>query len=458
MEYTPNILSIVPPLLALLFVLWKKQIVPALLLGGLSGSFILSGYDIGFFYHFLNKNLQILGQRGNMELILFSLLIGGLIKGMEKNGGFKGFISLLEKKKAGNSVRTAYGLTWLIGITLFLENWSNILINGTATGPIYKKLGISKAKLAYFIHTISINLVALILINSWGAFYMTLLEGQNVDNSFFVILKSIPFNFYCIISLIVVALAMIFNINLGPMKRYKDKEETEVEKTEKEEYVPPKKSVHLIMPLLVMIFTLIATLYITGEGSITSGSGTTAVFFAVITSIVVHFFYIRITEKVAFQDNLKTIYNGVGELIPLGVLLVLALTLGRICMEIGTGVYIANFTDQNLPLFIIPAVFFLLSCIISFATGTSYGTFSIMIPLAVPLALVTGIDLPLIFAACISGGVFGDNCSPISDTSIVTGLAAKIDVVDHIKTQIPYALVSASIATVLFVIAGLIMI
>jgi tetracycline resistance efflux pump len=455
-ENSPNLLSIIPPVVALSIVMWKRQIIPALFIGGLSGAFILSGFNPGFFFHYLNLILDVLGNRGSLELILFSLLIGGLIKGIEQNEGFSGFVALLGKHRKGNSKGSAFGLTWIIGAALFLENWSNILINGTTMGPIYRKLGINRAKLAYFIHTISINLVALVLINSWGAFYIFLLEGQNVGDSFLVVLKSVPLNFYCLISLMFVGIVMIFNLDIGPIRKYKDPED--IAPNPGDLYGSSEnKSRLMIIPLVIMIVTLIGTLFVTGEGKITAGSGTTAVFYSVVTAIIALFILLRFGSKVPFGKNLKTIYNGVGDLIPLGMLLVFALTLGRICNDLGTGVYIAEFASDGLPHFAIPAVFFLIACIISFSTGTSYGTFSIMIPLAVPLATATGIDLSLIFAACISGGVFGDNCSPISDTSIVTGLAARIDVVDHIRTQIPYALISASFATILFLIAGAIL-
>jgi len=198
-------------------------------------------------------------------------------------------------------------------------------------------------------------------------------------------------------------------------------------------------------------------LAVTGGGSMLQGDGTASVFYAVLASIAVLALMVQFRPKAERPEIEKSVYSGMGEFLEVGILLALALALGSLCKEMGTGHYIAGLASGNVPPFMMPLIFFFVSCLISFATGTSYGTFSIMVPLAVPVAEAMNIPLPLMFAACISGGVFGDNTSPFSDTSVITAISAKTGVVEHVEAQLPYALISASIAGVLFVVAGLMM-
>lgn len=453
-----GLLSIIPPVIALALALWKKQVIPALFIGGLIGEFILSGNKAGFLFQYFERVISITGQRGNLQLIVFSLLVGSLVKLIESANGFKGLILLLESRKKEQSKRTAWLLTWGLGILMFLENWSNILITGTTVGPLYKKLGISRERLAYYIHTISINFIAIVVINSWGAFYMTLLSGQQMENPMGIVLKAMPLNFYCIISLLVVLIAMTREINLGKMKIADPRfylNESNPENKGDSSGTRKTDALYMVIPVVVILSTLIASLLITGDGEIMKGDGTASVFYAIIASILVLAIYLLARRRSGVQAITENIFKGMGGFIQVAVLLAFALSLGNLCKELGTGVYIAGLVNRNLPVFIIPPIFFLLSCAISFATGTSYGTFSIMIPLAMPTALEVGIDPALMFAACISGGVFGDNASPFSDTTVVTSLTTRLNVIRHIETQLPYALISASLAFILFALAAI---
>jgi len=449
-------LSLLPPLIALGLALWKKKIIPALLAGGLAGVLILSVSKWGFFFEYLDQVIRVAGDRSNLQLILFGVLVGGLIKLMEKSGGFSGMVSYLESKKL-HKKRHIYLLTWLIGLFMLLENYSNILVNGTTVGPLYDRLGISREKMGYFLHTISINFIALVVVNSWGAFYMTLLSGQGIDRPFELVVRAMPLNFYCILSLVMVLLTMLFGWNLGAMRKYPVSHDVSTVTEEDPSLLSHSagKAWYVIIPVVVMVVTMLLSLWITGGGHLIEGKGTASVFYAVIVAILVLVFMLIFKPKTERPSIEKTIYSGLGEFLEIGILLALALTLGSLCRQLGTGMYIAGLAKGHFPVFLLPALFFLVSCLISFSTGTSYGTFSIMVPLAIPVAMAMGIPLPLMFAACISGGVFGDNASPFSDTSVITGVSAKINVVRHVETQLPYALISATGAIILFVVAGL---
>ena len=462
-----GLLSILPPVLALAIALWKKKIIPALIVGGLAASLLLAASKWAFVVDYLERVIKVTGERGNLQLILFGVLVGGLIKLMEASGGFKGMISLLESLNI-RSRRPVFLLTWAIGLLMILENYSNIMVNGTTVGSLYDKIGVPRAKLAYFLHSISINWVATIVFNSWGAFYMTLLAGQEVADPFGVVVSAMPLNFYCIISLIVIMLTMAFDWNLGPMKKYtavgvranasNQQSATGTDASFAPTHASPVTSLLVIVPVLVLVATMLIALAVTGNGSMLKGDGTAAVFYAVLAAIGVLAVMVQFRPKSERPPIEKSVYGGIGDFMEVGILLALALTLGSLCKEMGTGHYIAGLASGNVPTFLMPLIFFFVSCLISFATGTSYGTFSIMVPLAVPVAQAMNIPLPLMFAACVSGGVFGDNTSPFSDTSVITAIAAKTGVVEHVETQLPYALISASIAGVLFVVAGLLMV
>jgi Na+/H+ antiporter NhaC len=457
-------LSILPPVIALGLALWKKKIIPALLIGGLAASLLLSPFRWSFVVEYLEQVIRVTGNRGNLQLILFGVLVGGLIKLMESAGGFQGMIRLLESLNI-RTKRPVFLLTWSIGLLMILENYSNIMVNGTTVGSLYDRLGIPRTKLAYFLHSISINWVAIIVFNSWGAFYMTLLAAQGIADPFQVVITSMTMNFYCIASLIVVALTMVFGWNLGAMRRYTAVGVSPVAAaassaaagagSSAESNTSPVASLLVIVPVLVLVATMLIALAVTGGGSMLKGDGTAAVFYAVLAAIAVLALMVQFTPTAGRPSVEKSVYAGIGDFMEVGILLALALTLGGLCKAMGTGQYIAGLASGNVPTFLMPLIFFCVGCLISFATGTSYGTFSIMVPLAVPVAQAMNIPLPLMFAACISGGVFGDNTSPFSDTSVITAISAKTGVVEHVETQLPYALVSATFAGTLFVVAGL---
>lgn len=459
-----GILSIIPPVLALALALWKKKIIPALLVGGLAATFLLSATRWDFIVDYLERVIRVTGDRGNLQLILFGIFVGGLIKLMEASGGFRGMIRLLESLNI-RSRRPVFLLTWGIGLLMILENYSNIMVNGTTVGSLYDRLGIPRAKLAYFLHSISINWIAIIVFNSWGAFYMTLLLAQGVADPFGVVVSAMLLNFYCIASLVMVVLTMVFGWDLGAMKKYvaaaAERGHVEPGPSAAQDADPglsggtPAMSLLVIVPVVVLVATMLLALVVTGGGSMLKGDGTAAVFYAVLASIGVLALMVQFRPAAERPSVERSVYAGFGDFMEVGILLALALTLGALCKEMGTGQYIAGLASGNVPPFLMPLIFFFVGCLISFATGTSYGTFSIMVPLAVPVAQAMGIPLPLMFAACISGGVFGDNTSPFSDTSVVTALSAKTGVVEHVEAQLPYAVVSASVAGVLFVVAGL---
>ena len=216
------------------------------------------------------------------------------------------------------------------------------------------------------------------------------------------------------------------------------------------------RPINMLLPLISMVLMVPIGLLITGGGNIAHGSGSTAVFWAVITGIAVGALLYKTQKIFTFKEILDLVMKGMGGLIPMGLLMVFAFTLGATCKMMGTGPYVAGLASATIhPALIIPLVF-LIACFISFATGTSWGTFAIMIPIAVPLALNMDLSLPLMVSAVMGGGVFGDHCSPISDTTMIASMASACDLIDHVNTQLPYALSSAGLALIFYLVIGLI--
>jgi len=469
MSQTLGVISLLPPLVAVGLALWKKQLIPALFLGILAGKTILArGHLASAFLGTLDNAVDIAANKNNLEIILFCFLIGSLLSLIKESNGFQGLVRLFERSQSFRGKATIFPLTFLLAISIFIESWSSMLITGAAMRPLYVKLKIAKERLAYFLHTISLNFVAMIVINSWGAYYIMLLANQHIENPIKIIVHSIPYNFYCLMSLAVVILVMMTGFTIGPMREAENRAgqasfDPEVHNTEgassgivsQRKHIKPS-ALNMILPTMILMASVFWGLYHTGRGKIYEGSGSAAVFYAGVISIVTTSIYYLVRRYFHFREIMEIIFKGAGDLISIGVLLVFALTMGDVCRQMGTGVFLADLVKHNIPSFLLPAIVFATSCVISFSTGTAYGTLAIMVPIAMPMAGLMGINPAFVFGACVSGGVFGNNCSPIADTSIIASMAAEVNVLDHIKTQLPYALISATGAFVLFALVGLI--
>jgi Na+/H+ antiporter NhaC len=195
-------------------------------------------------------------------------------------------------------------------------------------------------------------------------------------------------------------------------------------------------------------------LYFTGKGDIFKGSGSTSVYYAVIVTLLFIYLYYIPTKTLTHKKYFEGLYEGIGEMIPLGLIMVFALLIGKVIGELGTATYLANILSGNISPLLMPMFIFLVAGITAFSTGTSWGTFSIMMPIGLALGATMGLDIPLVIAAVISGGIFGDHASPISDSTIISSMAADCNHMDHVRTQLPYALIGGFLAALAFLIAG----
>jgi Na+/H+ antiporter NhaC len=392
----------------------------------------------------------------------------------QANGGVQGFVDFIQKKNVVTSRRRASVFSFFVGCVVFIESSISCLVTGTIFHPIFEKFKISREKLAYICDTTSSPICILIPLNAWGAYVISLIEKESSFGGFgdpvSLFLNTIPLNFYAILSVVFAGFIAFTYKDFGAMKRAERRSE-EQGKTIADVGIPmisediaslkPKKGIkhrsfNMIIPIFIMIILMPLSLFITGDGNITAGSGSTAVLWSVLTAIIVAGSISLIQRILTLKEVMDYTLKGISGLVPLAILMVLAFSIGETCRTLGTGIYVASLSKDFLNPSVIAPIIFITAAFISFSTGTSWGTFAIMIPIAVPTAVYADASLPLSIAAVLSGSVFGDHCSPISDTTIVSSMASACDHIDHVRTQLPYAVSIAIASSLLFWLAGLI--
>ena len=463
-------LSVLPPLLAILLAIKTRQVYLSLFLGIVLGWIIISNGNIfeGFKYS-IESIVNVFADAGNTKVIIFCALIGALITLTQANGGMQGFVDLIQKRKIVTSRKRATVFSFFIGCIVFIESSISCLVTGTIFHPIFEKFKISREKLAYICDTTSSPICILIPLNAWGAYVVSLLEKEKLSDPVSLFLSTIPLNFYAILSVLFAGFIAFSFKDFGTMKKAETRS-LDFGKTIADGAVPmiseevssikakkgiPHKSLNMIIPISVMIIMMPVSLFITGNGDLTAGSGSTSVLWSVLTAIIIAGFISIFRKLLDLKEVMDLTLRGISGLIPLAILMVFAFSIGDTCRTLGTGPYVASLSKEFLSPQLIAPIIFVTAAFISFSTGTSWGTFAIMIPIAIPTALFAEVSLPLSIAAVLSGSVFGDHCSPISDTTIVSSMAAACDHIDHVRTQLPYALTMALLACVLFFVAGM---
>ncbi|MBT8380702.1 MAG: sodium:solute symporter [Ignavibacteria bacterium] len=468
MEY--GWLSIIPPLLAILLAIKTRQVFLSLFLGIIAGWIIISdGNVLRGIELSVQSVVDVFKDAGNTRVIIFCALVGSLITLTQASGGVQGFVDLIQKRRFVTNRKRAAVFAYITGVLVFIESSISCLVTGTIFHPIFEKLKISREKLAYICDTTSSPVCILIPLNAWGAYVISLLEKENLSNPVSIFISTIPMNFYAILTVLFAAFIVFSFKDYGTMKkaeiRSKDFGKTiadgavpmisqDVSSTKPKKNIP-HRAVNMILPIAIMIIMMPVGLLITGNGDLTAGSGTTSVLWSVLSAIVTAGIISLAQQLLNLKEIMEFTLKGIAGLVPLSILMVLAFSIGDTCRALGTGEYVASVSENFLSVQFIAPIIFITSAFIAFSTGTSWGTFAIMIPIAVPTALFMDASLPLSIAAVLSGSVFGDHCSPISDTTIVSSMASACDHIDHVKTQIPYAVSMACGAAILFWIAGI---
>ena len=376
---------------------------------------------------------------------------------IEKSGGIGGFVEFMQHK-AGiiKSERSALILTYIVGVVIFVESSITSLIAGAVGRPFCKEYNIPNAKLAFVCDSTSAPVSSLLVFNGWGALLLGLIStqislGSISGDSVSILIDAVLYNFYAMTALAVTFIAIWFKIDIGSMKNAKYTNSVANSSTCRES----NSMFYMLIPILMMVVLVFVFLYITGDGDILKGSGSTSIFYTMLSVVGFTLFYYVFTKNMTLKTWSTTTTKGAIKLIPIASILLFAFGIGQVTTELKTGQYLASLASDNLSVYFLASVIFLLASVMAFATGTSWGTFSIMIPIAVPMAVSMDADIALVIGAVISGGIFGDHCSPISDTTIISSMASDCEVVEHVKTQLPYALISGVITFVLFFVFSL---
>jgi Na+/H+ antiporter NhaC len=460
-------LSVIPPLVAIVVVLWRKEVILALLLAVFSSELLLafrehSNVVFYAFIGFIERIITVFSSPGNTRLLIFSLLIGALLAYIRNSGGVTALVNKLVSKGIAKSKRQVGTITMFTGIVIFIESNLSVLTAGILSRDLFDKFNMSRARLAFIIDSTSAPVCILVLLNGWGAYVLGLLNNYDLgQSSISVLWGTIPYNFYAIIALLLVAYTVITDKVHGPMKQSElvlRKQKGKEEERLKEALVKPAKARFMLVPLLSMVFGMFFFMFWTGNGDITQGSGGKSVLYATCFALAVAYFLLLSSKRFSHKELVQVGFEGLFELLPLVTIVLFSLALGSSLKELGTGLFIAGFVGENLPLIFVVPMLFVAGGIISFSTGTSWGTFAILIPIGVPLIQSLGLPPSLVIAAILGGGVFGDHCSPISDTTCVSAIASGCDLLEHVKTQLPYAIFGGTLAFIAYFIASYFMV
>ena len=501
-----GMVTLLPPLIAIALAFITKNVILSLFVGVFSGTFLLSvtgnNVFIAFIKGFVDITARVIGSMAdswNAGIILQVLTIGGVVALITRMGGTRAVAEALAKR--AKSRVSAQISTWLMGLFVFFDDYANALIVGPIMRPITDKYKISREKLAFIIDATAAPIAGIAIVSTWVGYELSLIKDAygiieiSSINAFSIFVETIPYRFYNLVMLAFVVYTAVMQREFGPMYkaqiRARDtgavsaKEVSTMIKSEDDTLVA-KEGIRLsvwnaIVPIGVLIVASFVGFYYNGytvlEGEVlmavdaaplsfyamreTFGSADASVVLfqaALFASIVAMIMGVS-TKVFNIAEAIETWVKGWKSMIVTIVILLLAWSVSSVIKELGTSIYLVDMLSDSLPKFALPATIFVLGSFISFSTGTSYGTMGILMPLAIPLAYAIGIQsglesealhayMIMNIGAVLTGAIFGDHCSPISDTTILSSMGASCDHIDHVKTQMIYALAVGAIAIV----------
>ncbi len=352
---------------------------------------------------------------GNARVIMFTFSIGALIALVEANGGVQGFVRWVEERRWVDDGRKAQVLAWFLGVIIFIESNITVLVAGSISRPLFDRYRVSREKLAYLIDSTSAPVCVLIPFNAWGAYILGILATLGISDPVPVLVASIPLNFYAIAALILAGVSAFKQVDIGPMKAAQQRTaegklhwDHSVALADPEDMAPPPREgmplrpVNMMVPIAVMVLMMPVSMYVTGDGDLMAGSGSTSVLWAVVAAIGAAWVLSLGQRLLDLEALSRASLQGAGALTGMALVLLLAITLAAVTVEMGTGEYVAGIVGGRVPLPLLLPILFLVAGGIAFATGSSWGTFGIMLPMAVPVALTLGLPPTPFIAAVLS--------------------------------------------------------
>jgi Na+/H+ antiporter NhaC len=493
--FAPGWFSLAPPILAILLALIFKEVITALLAGVWLGALAVAGYN-PFSAFWRTIDLYVVpsiadSDGGHTQIIVFSLLLGGLVGIVARNGGTQGIVDAVSP--FASTKRRGKIATWLAGLAIFFDDYANTLIVGNTMRPITDRLKISREKLAYIVDSTAAPVAALVPISTWVGYEISLIaDGMGIAaqqpgtdpelvatltsiSPFAVFISTIPYLFYPLLAIVFVFLTSVMNRDFGPMAAaerraasgqgvHGAKAQLAVD-TRESHMIPPEGITprwhNAAIPIFTVIIVVLGGLYSSGLSSAGAEASLMDIFGAAdpfapllwgsAAGCVVGIVLSLVQRILSVHESLEAWLGGMKAMFMAMVILTLAWSLGQVTEDLGTAQYLAQILSDALPLQFIPVLVFLTSAAMAFATGTSWATMAIMIPLVIPLTVTlggaegfgVGGEYSILLGAIssvLAGSIFGDHCSPISDTTVLSSTAAACDHLDHVKTQLPYAL------------------
>lgn len=463
--------ALTPPVIAIALALITKEVYSSLFLGVLTGAFLNAGFDlVGTLNQVFQEGmLKVLSDKWNVGILIFLIILGMMVQLMNRAGGSAAFgqwASTHIKSRAGAQLATM-----VLGCLIFIDDYFNCLTVGSVMRPVTDKYNISRAKLAYLIDSTAAPVCIIAPISSWAAAVSGFVKGENGISIF---IQSIPYNFYALLTLIMMLLIIFLGIDYGPMKVHEDNAlkgdlfttgitEEAAETMKKGEKIG--SVIDLVLPIVMLIICCVIGMIYTGgffedKGFVDAFANSDASVGLVLGSavallITVAFYLLR--QSLPFADCMDCLPEGFKQMVPAMLILSFAWALKAMTDSLGAAKYVAALVESsagNLMNFL-PAIIFLIAVFLAFASGTSWGTFGILIPIVV--SCFQGVDHQLMIisiSACMAGAVCGDHCSPISDTTIMSSAGAQCIHLNHVTTQIPYAFTVAVVSFFTFLVAG----
>ncbi len=476
MDY--GFLALLPPIIAILLSFLTKDVVISLSAGVFLGTTVIYGWNpfLGLINSVSDFIVPSMASEWNAAILFQAALFGIMITFLQNNGGAVALANVMTKRmKTKKSTQVA---AWCFGILIFFSDYFNTLMVGGLFRPMTDQKRISREKLAYISDSTASAVCLLVPFSAWLAYVMGLIGSSYVDlgiqeSPYLAYLKTIPFNSYAILVVAFVFIIAVTGKDFGPMLKAEKRAETgEVlrigsKPLSSKELTDAKfeaKTCDLSsfwLPIVVMMGSILPILLWAGgfpeKGfveAIGSANGAICLAWSVLLGVIVVVIQSLIKKTFTFVEAMELIMDGIKGMTMTYVILILAWSIGSLTKSMGAANYIVQLIQGNIPLVLLPALVFLTGSLISFSTGTSYGTFAILVPIAIPLAVQLNAPLYPMIAAAFSGGLFGDHCSPISDTTVMSSTGAACDHIDHVKTQLPYALLCALVSTIGFVVSA----
>ena len=474
-EYVPALFStfwaLVPPVVAIGLALITKEVYSSLFIGIAVGGILYSGgsFERTVVHIFQDGIIGVLTDESNVGILVFLVILGAMVSLMNKAGGSAAF-----GRFAAKGIKTRVGAqlaTILLGVTIFIDDYFNCLTVGSVMRPVTDKFKVSRAKLAYLIDATAAPVCIIAPISSWAAAVTGFVEGED---GFSIFIQAIPYNFYALLTIVMMVGMVLMKVEFGPMlKHERNAVKGDLFTTEGRPYAdesdPSVISRGTVMDLLIPIISLIICCVIgmlytggffSGVDFVTAFSESNAslgltlgIFFVILITLVLY----QVRRVLDFHDCMACIPEGFKAMVPAILILTFAWTLKAMTDSLGADVYVADLVYNHARglLNFLPAIIFLVGCLLAFATGTSWGTFGILIPIVVGVFQNTNPELMIIsISACMAGAVCGDHCSPISDTTIMASAGAQCEHVNHVMTQLPYAVTCAAVSFVTYIVAG----